>query len=412
MNPTLRKVFFLITFFSSSILYAQSSQYYVVIGAFAKESNANKFAGFARSRFFQATYEKKPKSRLYYVYVIKSNDKSEAYTQVRILQKESTFADAWVYKGSLLSFAQAPQPIEIKVQPNPPADSTIIEPVDTVGHLKEDSLATDSVLPEKTLTLPVDTTSTTAITPDVNASTLPPTKKAKGKYFKFAIIGPDGQSFTGKIHNVDLKLGRDIASYTSYTYNDILLPSSQRQEPMTFICGIFGYKEVMQLIDYTNPALTTGVTKDQYDAWIVPFKLERLNKGDVSVMYNVSFYKDAVIMLPRAQEELDELVNLMKSNPAYEIKIHGHTNGNDKRKIIGIGETRNYFEVKGSVEKSGTSKELSKDRAEAVRAYLIEHGIANNRMDIMAWGGTNMLVKETSSSARLNDRIEIEIVKD
>lgn len=129
-------------------------------------------------------------------------------------------------------------------------------------------------------------------------------------------------------------------------------------------------------------------------------------------MYNVSFYKDAVIMLPRAKEELDELVHLMKSNPAYEIKIHGHTNGNEKRKITALGESRNYFDVKGSVGKNGTAKELSKDRAEAVKQYLVEHGIAANRMDIMAWGGTNMLVKETSSSARLNDRIEIEIMKD
>ncbi|HET9052528.1 MAG TPA: OmpA family protein, partial [Cyclobacteriaceae bacterium] len=146
--------------------------------------------------------------------------------------------------------------------------------------------------------------------------------------------------------------------------------------------------------------------------WVIPFKLERLNKGDVSVMYNVSFYKDAVIMLPRAKEELDELVDLMKSNPAYEIKIHGHTNGNQKRKIIGLGEPRNYFDIKGSQDKTGTAKELSKDRALAVKQYLIDQGIAANRMDVMAWGATNMLVKENSSSARLNDRIEIEIIKD
>jgi outer membrane protein OmpA-like peptidoglycan-associated protein len=378
-----------------------------VIGAFAKESNAKKFVGFAHSRFFGATYEKKPKSRLFFVYVIKTDNKEEAYTQVRILQKEATFSDAWVYRGSLIPVGSPPV---TKVEPQP----VIVEPaavIDTIAV--EEPVAVDSVAEVPTaVVLPIDTTSTVAIAPDINASALPPTKKAKGKYFKFAIIGPDGKPFPGKVHNVDLKLGRDLASYNSYDYNDILLPTSQRQEPMTFICGIFGYKEVMQLVDYTSPALTEGVTRDEYEAWVVPFKLERLNKGDVSVMYNVSFYKDAVIMLPRAKEELDELVHLMNSNPAYVIKIHGHTNGNDKRKIIGLGETRNYFDVKGSVEKNGTSKELSKDRAEAVREYLVEHGIARDRMDIMAWGGTNMLVKELSSSARLNDRIEIEILKD
>jgi len=412
MNSTLRNVFFLIAFLFSSTLYAQTSQpthYYVVIGAFAKEGNAKKFAGFARSRFFQATYERKPKSRLYFVPVIKTDVKNDAFTQVRILQKEATFSDAWVYKGCLIPIAGAPQQTpEIIVQPEP-IDSVIVEPrvVDSVAEVAP----VDSVS-EKVIIFPVDTTSTVTIAPDINASALPPTKKAKGKYFKFAITAPDGQPFTGKVHNVDLKLGRDLATYNSLDYNDILLPSNQREEPMTFICGIFGYKEIMQLIDYANPALTDGVTRDEHEAWVVPFKLERLDKGDVSVMYNVSFYKDAVIMLPRAKEELDELVNLMKYNPAYEIKIHGHTNGNEKRKIIALGETRNYFDVKGSVEKNGTSKELSKDRAKAVREYLVEHGIARNRMDIMSWGGTNMLVKETSSSARLNDRIEIEILKD
>lgn len=407
MKSTLRNVLFLIALFGSSALYAQTTHYYVVIGAFAKETNAKKFAGFARSKFFQATYEKKPNSRLYYVYVTKTGVKRDAFAQTRVLQKESTFSDAWVYTGSLIEVV--PPPVKVQPQPVEP----VVEPVvaDSVAEVESDPVvAIDSV--EKVLVLPADTTSTIALAPDINASALPPTTKAKGKYFKFALIGPDGKPFKGKIHNVNLTLGRDIASYNSYDYNDILLPSSQRQEPMTFICGIFGYKEIMQLVDYTNPALTEGVTRDEHDAWVIPFKLERLNKGDVSVMYNVSFYKDAVIMLPRAREELDELVDLMQSNPAYVIKIHGHTNGNQKRKIIGLGEPRNYFEVKGTSDKTGTSKELSKDRAEAVKQYLIDHGIAANRMDIMAWGGTNMLVKETSPSARLNDRIEIEIMKD
>jgi outer membrane protein OmpA-like peptidoglycan-associated protein len=250
-----------------------------------------------------------------------------------------------------------------------------------------------------------------ATTGGVNPLTLPPAKKAKGKYFKFNITAPDGQPISGKVHHVDFKQGRDLASYNSYEYNDILRPSN-REEPMTLVCGIFGYQEIVQLIEYTDPKQTPDVVLDEHETWNVPFKLVRLKKGDVSVMYNVSFYKDAVIMLPRSKEELDELVNMMKSNPNYQIRIHGHTNGTSKRKIIGLGESRNYFEVKGSREKTGSSKELSEDRASAIRDYLVEHGIDKGRMDLMAWGGSNMLVKETSSSARLNDRIEIEIIKD
>jgi hypothetical protein len=202
MKSTLRKVFFLIAFLGSTALYAQTSQYYVVIGAFAKESNAKKFVGFAHSRFFGATYEKKPKSRLFFVYVIKTDNKEEAYTQVRILQKEATFSDAWVYRGSLIPVGSPPV---TKVEPQP----VIVEPVAVIDTIAvEEPVAVDSVAEVPTaVVLPIDTTSTVAIAPDINASALPPTKKAKGKYFKFAIIGPDGKPFPGKVHNVDLETG-------------------------------------------------------------------------------------------------------------------------------------------------------------------------------------------------------------
>jgi outer membrane protein OmpA-like peptidoglycan-associated protein len=68
--------------------------------------------------------------------------------------------------------------------------------------------------------------------------------------------------------------------------------------------------------------------------------------------------------------------------------------------------------MKGSDQQNGSAKELSKQRAEAVRDYLVEHGIDKSRMEIMAWGGLNMMVGENSASAKLNDRIEIEILED
>jgi outer membrane protein OmpA-like peptidoglycan-associated protein len=60
----------------------------------------------------------------------------------------------------------------------------------------------------------------------------------------------------------------------------------------------------------------------------------------------------------------------------------------------------------------GTAKQLTTFRAEAVRSYLIDHGIAANRATIFSWGGKDMLVKETSPAWNLNDRIEIEITRD
>jgi outer membrane protein OmpA-like peptidoglycan-associated protein len=382
----------ILTFILTIDANAQTNQYYVVIGAFAKESNAKKFSGFSRSRFFQSTYEINPSRKLFYVYVIKTSDKEEAFNQVRILQKEDAFGDSWVFNGSL----GTSKPTVVAVEEKPvPEETTTPVVTNPATEVKEEPKVTEPVITE---TVP-------------SPQTEKPKRVVKGKLFKFDIQTPAGEPLVGNVHHVDFKKGRDIAAYSSSDYSDVPRPTD-RNEPMTLICGIFGYKEITQLVDYENPSLTEGAKQDEENAWVIPFKLERLKKGDVSVMYDVSFYKDAVIMLPRSQEELDELVSMMNSNPGYIIKVHGHTNGNNKRKIIALGKTRNYFDMKGSDQKNGSAKELSKQRAEAVRDYLVEHGIEKSRMEIMAWGGTNMLVGENSAGAKLNDRIEIEILED
>jgi outer membrane protein OmpA-like peptidoglycan-associated protein len=395
MNPLFRASTILLFVFISIQATAQSTQYYVVIGAFAKESNAKKFSGFAKSRFFQSTYELNPARNLFYVYVIKTAKQTEAYDQVRILQKEDAFKDAWVFKGSLGSeTAIVTTPV---TQPDPvPTESEVVEPVvEEPAPEPEESVTVDSTA---VVTVPQEETTT-------------PARIVKGKLFRFELTTMEGTSLSGNVHHVDLLRGRDLASYKGNEYIDVPKPADQK-EPMTLVCGIFGYKEITTLVDYNTPSITEGVTQDGEGAWKIPFVLERLKKGDVSVMYDVSFYKDAVIMLPRSQEELDELVNMMSSNTGYKIKIHGHTNGNDKRKIIALGKTRNYFDMKGSDQKNGTAKELAKLRTEAVRDYLVEHGIDKSRMELMAWGGLNMLVGENTASAKLTDRIEIEILED
>lgn len=400
MISRLRQVLLIVLLTGITASYAQTTQYYVVIGAFAKESNAKKFSGFARSRFFQATYELNPLRNLFYVYVIKADTKKEAVDQVLILQKEEAFKDSWVFSGTLgLAVAN---PVAQSTQSETESKLPDVQPAAPVSNTPDIGLTiTDSVAsePEKE--------------PEVKVANEPAPRKAKGKFFKFTILDPSGSPLNGKVHHVDLKQGRDIASYNSNEYSDVPRPSSSnREEPMTIVCGIFGYKEVTQLVDYTNPGITTGAVKDENGIWTIPFPLERLKKGDVSVMYDVSFYKDAVIMLPRSQEELDELVNLMSANPKYKIRIHGHANGTGKTKMIVLGKVKNYFDIKGSKQKNGTTKELSKQRAQAVLDYLVEHGVTQDRMEIFAWGGTNMLVAETSPSAKLNDRIEIEILED
>lgn len=381
----------------SSFAFAQQN-HYVVVGVFAVESNAQKFTGYVRSQRFSAGYGLYKKQKLYYVYVMKTADRNAAQVEMRGLHKETEFKDAWVFSGILeggedlpLDTAEPP----VVEEKTPVVDEPPVTVPDTTAVVAD--------------TPPVATEPKDSVGEEVPAT---PPAVVKGKLFKFTIETADGKPVKGEIHNVDFRRGRDLSVYKTNQYIDILRPSA-RNNPLSLVCGIFGYKEIVKMLDYDNPAfMESKAFQDGNGAWVIPYQLERMKKGDVSVMYHVSFYKDAVIMLPLSKSEMDELVNMMIDNPEYKITIHGHCNGSNSRKIIALGPSKNYFSTQGSSEITGNAKELSKLRAQAVQNYLIDHGIDKSRTQIYAWGSQNMLAPENSPSAKLNDRIEIEITAD
>src|SRR6188474_3179795 len=114
-RPFLLLVFMLI---SVTVL---SQEYYVVIGAFAKESNAEKFTGYANSKFLDAIYRKKVESNLFYVVVLETTSKEEAITRTKLLRDETEFKDAWFYFGHLEHLepvvVATPPPTEIIATP-------------------------------------------------------------------------------------------------------------------------------------------------------------------------------------------------------------------------------------------------------------------------------------------------------
>ena len=130
-------------------------------------------------------------------------------------------------------------------------------------------------------------------------------------------------------------------------------------------------------------------------------------------MYNVYFFNDAAVMRPESRYEVNTLLDMMRENPGYRIRIHGHTNGNRSGKIISMGGSEDFFGLDSSnKEGGGSAKTLSKRRAEVIRDYLISQGIDADRMEIKAWGGKRMLYDKNSSMAKKNVRVEIEILEE
>ena len=363
----------------SSPLIAFSQHYYVVVGAFAADENASEFKGYLPEQVMDTSYTVSEKNNLMHFYVLKTSDKEIAISRSLQLQKA---IESWRIQQE----AGSAKP-----------EGTIAGGI-VASNFSGETLASES-----------SSGSASGSAGLGNAGNVPP--KPAGKYFKFKIESPEGLPVSAQVHHVDFENGREVATYSSDTFVDLLQPGESR--PMAVVCGVFGYKEVEKYIDYSDPTSTDDQAYvDSQGIWVIPYKLERVEKGDVSTMYNVSFYKDAAVMRKNSQVDLEELVKMMHSNPYYEITIHTHCNGKNKREIITLGANKNYFDVAGSIKVMGTAKDLTALRAEAIRSYLADHGVDSERVKVFSWGASDMLVKADDPYSTLNDRVEIEFTRD
>lgn len=355
-----------------SPLIASSQHYYVVVGAFAADESASEFKGNVPVEVSDTIYTLSKKQDVLEFYLLKTSDKASAMRKT-------------------LQLKNAIQSWDI------PDSAT--ETINAEGNIAGSANVNDAT-----------SSSGSAAVRVANAGAVP--APPVGKYFKFRIQSPEGKALPGKVHHIDFEEGRELAAYSTDTFIDLLRPG-QTSEPMAIICSRFGYKEIEKYIDYADPSSTDDdAYVDAQGAWVIPYKLERVEAGDVSVMYNVSFYKDAAIMRKTSQIDLDELVRMMHKNPYYEVTVHAYCNGRNKREITAMGPDGSYFDVAGAVALTGSAKDLTALRAEAVRSYLIDNGVDPNRVKVFSWGGSDMLVRADSPHANINDRIEIEFTRD
>ncbi|MEP2670291.1 MAG: SPOR domain-containing protein, partial [Cyclobacteriaceae bacterium] len=167
--------------------------------------------------------------------------------------------------------------------------------------------------------------------------------------------------------------GRKISSYASNEVVQVM--RSDASGNIILACEVLGYRKLLFKLNYDNPFLTEGVEKGENEEAIVPFGLVRLQKGDIAVMYNVYFFKDAAIMRPESRYEINNLLSMMNENEAYKILIHGHTNGNAAGKIITMSDAKNFFSLTNTEEGRGSAKKLSEERAKVISKYLVDQGI-------------------------------------
>lgn len=143
-----------------------------------------------------------------------------------------------------------------------------------------------------------------------------------------------------------------------------------------------GYYPVSDQLDTRNITAFTEITRDLY---LVP-----LRKDEVIRLANVFFDFSKSDLRPESQTELDRLVDFLLQHATMTIELHGHTDD------VG-SDTEN--------------KRLSKERVEAVKTYLVSHGVQADRMKAIGYGESKPVASNSTEEGRQqNRRVEFKIV--
>lgn len=174
----------------------------------------------------------------------------------------------------------------------------------------------------------------------------------------------DATSFTwdnydSLIYRVDMADGREVWVHARLEYNDAGWVVAER-------------KELVQ----TAALLPADALKKQLDA-------------DGRVAIQVNFATDKAEILPESQPQIEQVLALLKQNPALQLSVEGHTDNSG-------GPAHN--------------RQLSEARAASVVARLSSAGINAVRLQARGWGQDKPVADNGNEAGRAKNR-RVELVK-
>ncbi|MBS1680278.1 MAG: OmpA family protein [Bacteroidetes bacterium] len=371
---------------------------YVVVGAFSpsNESFAVRLSESMTKDGREADYGFEPTRKFWYVYLKQFSKINDCVVEAKKLRTEGTVADAWVHVIKEES-APAPEP-EVAKQPT--------ETAQPVAEVKKDTVAIEDVKPAAVVTEAIDNP---PAAPVYEPQTLNNTQVFLSLY-----NATTNKVIDGDVDVVDTEKGKLITKVNGNSYITLPNPGTKSGQ-LSLVSNTFGYRKEQLEINYKN---TEADTLKPYvtlvgNFYMINFGLSKIQKGDISTLFNVYFFNDAVLMLPESKYQLSSLLEMLNENPKMKIVLHGHTNGNGRGKIIYMGKSKDFFALsKDNDQGSGSSKALSEARAETIRQWLISQGITEDRISVKGWGGSRMMYDKGSSYARKNIRVDVEVAED
>lgn len=143
-------------------------------------------------------------------------------------------------------------------------------------------------------------------------------------------------------------------------------------------------KSFLQTVVSNHPELMTGqAIKTEYS--------ENITKEISSKSYQIQFETGSSIIKEQSFAQLDEILKSSVVAEGLKVGVYGHTDN--------VGD-------------ASSNQQLSEDRANAVKNYLVGKGIALNRIEVKGYGQTQPIADNTSSSGKaLNRRVQIVLGK-
>jgi hypothetical protein len=119
----------------------------------------------------------------------------------------------------------------------------------------------------------------------------------------------------------------------------------------------------------------------------VAFTILQADANRRAVLEGVQFEPGTSQLKPGADGELQSLLSEMQKDSDLSVEIQGHV-------------------VPG--QSVAADRELSSQRAQRIKDWLVEHGIAARRITVIGYGSLRPMVENSSESGRrINERIEI-----
>lgn len=369
---------------------------YLVVGAFSPnhEDFAIRLTSSLTKDGKHAAYGFEGTRKYWYVYLNEFTTRESCVAEWTKLRNQGVFPDVWVY-----TIKDPDEPVASKTETqrkNITSESPKVETPPVVEEKKPDPVVTEVV--ENPKAAPVYQPQTLKNTP----------------VFLSLFNSTNNEVVDGDVDVVNTETGKLISKVKGNNY--ITLPNpGTKSGNLTLINNTFGFRKEQLEVNYKE---TERDTLRPYvtlvgNFYMINFGLVKIRKGDISTLYNVYFFNDAAIMLPDSKYQLNSLLQLMKDNPTMKIILHGHTNGNGRGKIIYMGASQDFFAItKDVVSGTGSAKELSEARAETIKMFLVDQGISDARVNVKGWGGSRMIHDKSSSYARKNIRVDVEVAED